>query len=34
MPARQLVDEPESRVVARVRVLGARIAEADDQLQW
>src|SRR6185503_9046593 len=31
--ARQLVDEPETRVVARVLVLDARIAEADDQLQ-
>ena len=33
MAARQFVDEPEARVVARVFVFGARIAEPDDQMQ-
>src|SRR4051794_11510695 len=30
--ARQLVDEPEARVMTRRGVLGARIAQANDQL--
>ena len=33
VPARQLVHEPEAGVVARARVLGARIAEPDDELE-
>src|SRR4029077_18800939 len=31
--ARQFVGELESRVVTRARVLGARVAEPDDQLE-
>ena len=30
---RQLIHEPEARVVTRARVFGARIAEADDELE-
>src|SRR5690349_13277197 len=33
MTARELVHEPETRVVARARVLGARIPETDDELE-
>src|SRR4051812_23358323 len=33
MTARELVDEPEARVVTRARVLGTRVAETDDELE-
>ena len=33
MTPRQLVHEPEARVVARARIFGARIAEADDEFE-